>query len=218
MIAVASSKSLKINYFQDSESPTRAVIGLHGWTGDEHSMVPVAKSMKLENTKWYIPRAPYTSDAGKGFTWFSGNDEIGWKYEKTFELTTALITQVIKDGFAPKDIYLIGFSMGAGLSFYVALSLDFPLGGIIPIAGFINHPDRLFANATDASRKTPILILHGTEDDIVKPELGEKAYELLIEKGYRVRLEKYKAPHKIPTDAKALIKNFMDENEKHNGS
>lgn len=108
--------------------------------------------------------------------------------------------------------------MGAGLSFYVALSLDFPLGGIIPIAGFINHPDRLFAHATEVSRNTPILILHGTEDDIVKPELGEKAYELLIEKGYRVRLEKYKAPHKIPTMANILIKNFIIENEKHNGS
>jgi len=216
MTAAAPSSLLKINHFQDTEHPARAVIGLHGWTGDEHSMVPVARSMNLENTKWYIPRAPYASDAGNGFTWFSGNDEIGWKYEKTFELTTALIAQVINDGFAPKDIYLIGFSMGAGLSFYDGLNLDFPLGGIIPIAGFINNPDRLFANATEISRKTPILILHGTEDDIVKPELGETAFKLLVEQGYSVQIEKYKAPHKIPTMAGDLITNFINNNEQHN--
>ena len=65
-------------------------------------MVPVAKSMGLNDTKWYMPRAPYKADVGKGFTWFSGNDETGWEYEKTFELTTALISQVLEDGFAPR--------------------------------------------------------------------------------------------------------------------
>ena len=202
-----------INYYQDSDQPKRAVIGLHGWTGDEHSMVPVARSMELEHTKWYIPRAPYSDDMGKGFTWFSGNDEVGWKYEKTFELTSELMTQVMDDGFFPKDIYMIGFSMGAGLSYHVALRLDFNIGGIIPIAGMIRNPERLFADATEASRKTPILILHGTDDEIVTPDRGQIAYELLSEQGYCVRLELYKAKHKIPLSVNDLITGFINENE-----
>jgi phospholipase/carboxylesterase len=204
---------LKINYYQDNDTPKQAVIGLHGWTGDEHAMVPVAKSMGLNDTKWYMPRAPYKADVGKGFTWFSGNDETGWEYEKTFELTTTLIAQVMDDGFAPKDIYLIGFSMGAGLCYHVTLRLEFPIGGIIPIAGFIRNPDRLFNDATDISRKTPILILHGTEDEIIKPEMGQLAYNLLNEHGYCVRFETYKAPHKIPLQASAIIKDFIKDNE-----
>jgi|TARA_B100000959_G_scaffold137825_2_gene144848 phospholipase/carboxylesterase len=204
---------LNINYYQDSDSPKRAVIGLHGWTGDEHAMVPVAKFMKLENTKWYIPRAPYKDDVGKGFTWFSGNDESGWKYEQTFALTNSLISQVLKDGFASKDIYLIGFSMGAGLCYHVALRLDFPIGGIIPIAGFIHNSDRLFNDATDISRQTPILILHGTEDEIVTVDKVQNAHDLLKEHGYCVRMETYKAPHKIPLRAGAIIKDFIKDNE-----
>ena len=176
-------------------------------------MVPVAKSMGLNDTKWYMPRAPYKADVGKGFTWFSGNDETGWEYEKTFELTTTLIAQVMDDGFAPKDIYLIGFSMGAGLCYHVTLRLEFPIGGIIPIAGFIRNPDRLFNDATDISRKTPILILHGAEDEIIKPEMGQLAYNLLNEHGYCVRFETYKAPHKIPLQASAIIKDFIKDNE-----
>lgn len=174
-------------------------------------MVPVAKSMRLKDTKWYIPRAPYKADVGKGFTWFSGNDETGWEYAKTFELTTALISQVLEDGFSPKDIYLIGFSMGAGLCLHVALRLDFAIGGIIPIAGFIRNPDRLFNDATNVSRQTPILILHGTEDEIVKPELGKEAYTLLKNHGYCVRHETYKVPHKIPLRAGKLIQDFMND-------
>jgi len=125
MTAAVHSDLVKIQYYQNSQNPTRAVIGLHGWTGDEHSMVPVAKSMNLENTKWYIPRAPYRSDVGKGFTWFSGNEETGWKYDKTFEVTTSLITQVLGDGFVPKNIYLIGFSMGGWFVFSRRITIGF---------------------------------------------------------------------------------------------
>jgi len=201
-----------INYFQDSDSPKRAVIGLHGWTGDEHSMVPVAKSMKLEHTKWYMPRAPYKADTGGGYTWFSGSDEIGWKYEKTFELTSTLISHALEDGFAPKNIYLIGFSMGAGLSLHVGLRLDVSIGGIIPIAGFIRNPKRLFNNATQISRQTPILILHGTEDEIISVEDGKKAHDLLNENGYCVHMETYKADHKIPLQSGKIIQGFIKNN------
>lgn len=198
-----------INYYQDSERPKRAIIALHGWTGDEHSMVPLAKSIMLQDAKWYIPRAPYKDDVGKGFTWFSGNDETGWQYEKTFELTSELIKQVLHDGFSPPDIYLIGFSMGASLCYYVALRLDFPIGGIIPIAGMIRNPERLFAHATSTSRETPILILHGTEDDIVPIQLGQDAFDLLKNKGFNVSIETYAAKHKIPVVAYDLISDFI---------
>ena len=33
-----------LNYYQESDTINTAIIGLHGWTGNEHSMVPVAKS------------------------------------------------------------------------------------------------------------------------------------------------------------------------------
>ena len=70
-----------LNYYHESDNINTAIIGLHGWTGTEHSMVPVAKSMKISNAKWYIPRAPYNASSGKGYTWFSGSPENGWKTE-----------------------------------------------------------------------------------------------------------------------------------------
>ena len=67
-----------LNYHQESDSPRIAVIGLHGWTGTEHSMVPVARSMRIQSAKWYIPRAPYKASMGQGHTWFSGSPDKGW--------------------------------------------------------------------------------------------------------------------------------------------
>ena len=75
-----------LNPYQVTEKPSRAVIGLHGWTGDEYSMESIAISVKASTAKRLMPRAPYEADTGEGYTWFSGSDETGWKYEKTLEM------------------------------------------------------------------------------------------------------------------------------------
>ena len=123
-----------LNYHQESESPRIAVIGLHGWTGSEHSMVPVARAMRIQSAKWYIPRAPYKASAGQGHTWFSGSPEKGWKVKKTFNLLDALIKQVMNDGFDPDNIILLGVSMGGSLSLRYGLGMQCQLRGIIPVS------------------------------------------------------------------------------------
>ena len=46
-------------YICSSKKPKKAIICLHGWTGNEFSMEPVAKAMNLPFTAWIMPRAPY---------------------------------------------------------------------------------------------------------------------------------------------------------------
>ena len=90
-----------LNYHQESDSPRIAVIGLHGWTGTKHSMVPVARAMKIQSAKWYIPQAPYKASAGQGYTWFSGSPDKGWKVKKTFNLLDGfLFKEVTQDDLA----------------------------------------------------------------------------------------------------------------------
>jgi predicted esterase len=89
------------------------------------------------------------------------------------------------------------------------LRLNFPLGGLIPIAGFIKNPEKLRNDMTAESTKTPVLLLHGTEDRIVTPDGSKTAYEFLVRQGNPVRLEWYSSGHKIPVKAGALIKKFI---------
>ena len=75
--------------FSTSTTPYRAIIAIHGWTGDASSMEPVGKAIALKDTKWILPQAPYTAGPG-GFSWFDGNEETGWKYQKSFNILRAL--------------------------------------------------------------------------------------------------------------------------------
>ena len=195
--------------FFTSTTPNRAIIAIHGWTGDASSMEPVGKAMALKDTKWILPQGPYTAGPG-GFSWFDGNEETGWKYQKSFNILTDLVQDLNNEGFPNSDIFIISFSQGACLAMEFMIRQSFSLGGIIPIAGFIRYKKRVKQDATDASRNTPVLLLHGEKDKIILPEQSRKSLKIFKDAGYKAELHILPVGHKIPLQAKYLIENFIN--------
>ena len=198
-----------LNYHQESDSPRIAVIGLHGWTGTEHSMVPVAKAMRIQSAKWYIPRAPYKASAGQGHTWFSGSPEKGWKVKKTFNLLDTLIQQVMNDGFDQDNIILFGFSMGGSLSLSYGLGIQYQLRGIIPVAAWVREPEELINSASMESKQTPILMIHGKDDSVVDHKKSITVAAEMKNNGFSIHLEIVSGGHIIGIYATNLIKQFI---------
>ena len=193
----------------DSNNPTKAIIALHGWTGDEFVFEPVAKMLKIDSAKWFFPRAPYKAEKKEGNSWFGGNDEKGWHYNKTMNGLDNLVNKIIKSGFIAENIFIIGFSQGACLAMEYAMRMSFSIGGIIPIAGFIKFKNQLVAEINTASLSTKALILHGTKDEIVPIKESQESFKLLKKLGYDVELKSYVAGHKIPIGTREFIKDFI---------
>ena len=210
MTAAANSK-LVTRTFSSSDQPTKALIGLHGLTGDEHVFEPVAKMMNIDDAQWFFPRAPYKADSGKGYSWFSGTDETGWDIEKTRIGIHQLLADVRSNGFSPKNIFLIGFSQGASLAMEIALRLPFAIGGIVPIAGFIKFRDTLSNEAMKESKATPVLLLHGSQDEIIHVIASEKAHDFFKERGNPVYFKRYDGGHKIPKRTGPIVKSFISD-------
>lgn len=211
MTAAAKIK-LKFTTFKISQNPVKAIIGLHGWTGDDKSFIPVAKSLNLKSAKWFNPRAPYGADPKSGYTWFKGNDEEGWKYEKSWAGLDELLNHIQIQGFATENIYLLGFSQGATLALEYGQRLPFALGGIIAVAGFIKNKEKLSQESSPASLNNSILLLHGEQDQIVSHRHSAESYDYFSRQGNSVRLETYQAGHKIPLEAITLIKKYINNN------
>ena len=205
-----------LNYHQESDNPRIAVIGLHGWTGTEHSMVPVARAMRIQSAKWYIPRAPYKASAGQGHTWFSGSPDNGWKVKKTFNLLDTLIQQVQNDGFDPENIILFGFSMGGSLSLRYGLGMQCQLRGIIPVAAWVREPEELINSASLESKQTPILMIHGKDDSVVDHKKSITAAAEMKNNGFSIHLEIVSGGHIIGVYATNLIKQFIETGKLEN--
>jgi len=205
-----------LNYHQESNNPNIAIIGLHGWTGTEHSMVPVARAMRIQSAKWYIPRAPYKASAGQGHTWFSGSPDNGWKVKKTFNLLDTLIQQVQNDGFDPENIILFGFSMGGSLSLRYGLGMQCQLRGIIPVAAWVREPEELINSASLESKQTPILMIHGKDDSVVDHKKSITAAAEMKNNGFSIHLEIVSGGHIIGVYATNLIKQFIETGKLEN--
>jgi len=190
-------------------NPNKAIIGLHGWKGDEFVFEQVTKIVNLDQSQWYLPRAPYQSESGKGYTWFHGSDEKGWEYDKTISGLLNLIKKINSDGFANEDIYLIGFSQGACLTLEFTLRLPFSLGGAISIAGFIKSKEEIKEEITKESQDTPVLLLHGNQDEIIPVSASITSSSILKEKKNLVFLKTYDAAHKIPIKITPIIREFI---------
>ena len=199
-----------LNYHQESDKPNIAIIGLHGWTGTEHSMVPVAKTMKIRSAKWYIPRAPYKASTGQGYTWFSGSHESGWKIKKSFNLLDKIVQQVQNDGFNQDNIILFGFSMGGSLSLRYGLEIQSQLRGIIPVAAWVRDPEELINSASMESKQTPILMIHGKDDSVVDYKKSIAAAAEIKNNGFFIHLEIVSGGHIIGIYATNLIKQFIE--------
>ncbi len=207
----AAANKLIVKIVEGEGLPSKVVIALHGWTGDETSFTPLVKNINSKNIKWILPRAPYKSDTGKGFTWFSGSEEKGWKVEKTWSGLNQLLHSLFEEGITPKDIFMIGFSQGAALAMEYATRLEYSIGGIIPVAGFIKNRTQLKNDAPNGSLDMRILLMHGVKDEIIRPEASEKAYQFYKNRGNQVSLELYDAGHKIPLISSGLISKFLGE-------
>ena len=204
---------MKINTFQDSKQNKLALLALHGWTGDEFSMEAIANETGPLSAKWYLPRAPYNADTGKGYTWFSGSDEKGWRYNKTLQMMRNIMQRIIDDGFSPENTFIVGFSMGAGLSMLFASRLPYSIGGVIPIAGYIMKREHLLSTMTQESLRTPFLMIQGDKDEIITPAQSRETANLLTSVGYSVNYKMFDAKHKIPKKAIPVIKKFIYRNQ-----
>ncbi len=197
--------------FSPSGATDRAIIGLHGYTGNRHSLYPIAVGARCPNTKWYFPEAPYDIENKEGKSWVRKDSNGNWDTSEAFAILNQTIAQIQKDGIPPEKTILLGFSQGACLTLEYGLRSHQRLGGLIPIAGFIKYPDQLASQLSSESQQTPILIMHGTKDDIVPPEKGKDVVSLLTAWNRPVSSLWYTAGHKIPVKALVAIRSFVEK-------
>ena len=189
---------------QSIKTNKRVIIAIHGWTGNVNSLKPLSKQWRFPKTTWIFIEGPYKAKS-KGFSWFKGNDQDGWEYEKSFDILNHTIQNLIEDGHQHKHIYMLGFSQGACLAMEFMIRQKFSIGGIIPISGFIKNKSYFKESKNILSKGTQILLLHGEKDNIVNAKESRIAFKIFVDLGYKTDIHVFKGGHKIPLKAKKLI-------------
>ena len=189
-----------------------AVIAIHGWKGNRSSMEHVANALNMKYAHWTFIQGPYVVSDNE-YSWFDGNEKEGWRYQESFDLLHRAILNLNRNGFPNSKIFLLGFSQGACLAMEFIIRQKFSLGGIIPIAGFIGKKDRFKNDLAGGASNTPVLLIHGSRDEMVLPTESEIAFELFSNAGFNVQLQTPSVGHKIPLQTKGIIEKFILETQ-----
>ena len=151
------------------------VIFCHGVGSDGQDLIGLAPyfAKVLPDAQFISPNGPQAFDmAPVGYQWFSLNNP-----EPTSRLTGAQAAAPILDAFidqqmaiyglAAKDVALVGFSQGSMMSLHVGIRRQQQLAGILAYSGAVIGPELV---ADELKTQPPVLMMHGTADDVVPVE------------------------------------------------
>lgn len=208
---------------ETGDRPCFAVIWLHGLGADGSDFVPVVPELGLDDepaVRFIFPHAPaipVTCNGGYVMpAWYDiislestsrRVDEAG--IVKSRQAVRDLIERENRRGIPCERIFLAGFSQGGAVVYTTALTHPEKLAGLIALSTYLPTPQLVNDEASEANRSIPILAAHGTQDDVVSPELGKQARDYLIAQGYQVAWHEYPMPHSVCLEEISMIGEWL---------
>ncbi|RMH16704.1 MAG: carboxylesterase [Gammaproteobacteria bacterium] len=206
-----------------------SVIWLHGLGADGHDFVPFVRQLDLleQGIRFILPHAPVipvTINGGMSMpAWYDilsadffspqapetiREDADGIRYSQ------ALIEQLIEQEMTEQDlasrqIILAGFSQGGAIALQTGLRYPKPLGGILALSTYLPQSSALPEEASQENRSTPILFMHGTQDDVVPASAARSSANLLADMGYPVDWRDYPIGHAVCTPQIRVIRDWI---------
>jgi phospholipase/carboxylesterase len=186
--------------------PQGALVLNHGRATSERDLYPLLDELDPERRLVGVtPGAPLTGVAPGGRHWYLV-PRVGYPDPETFAASYAALTDFL-DGFLEErgigwDRTVVGgFSMGAVMSFAVALGVGRPSpAAIVALSGFVPTVEG-WEPHFEGREGLPVFIHHGRDDPIISVEFGRRAAELLREGGLDVDYVETDAAHSVPLEA-----------------
>ena len=203
--------------------PARStVIWLHGLGADGHDFEQIVPELKLaedSSIRFIFPHAPIRpitiNDGAEMHGWYdfiphsetAGHDDI---IESSGQIS-ALIDHEIERGISSQNILLAGFSQGGVIALHTGARCQQRIAGILAISTYLHDFTGTEKDMTDANLAIPIMMAHGTHDQMIPIMRAATSRENLIRLGYDVRWFDYPMEHQICLEEVEQIAEFFNE-------
>jgi phospholipase/carboxylesterase len=121
----------------------------------------------------------------------------------------ALIARECSRGVVAQRIVLAGFSQGGAVALYAGVRHAERLAGIVALSTYLIDVEHLADETSAANRDVPILMAHGTQDPMVRPEWGEASRRALVQNGYHVEWHTYPMQHAVVWEEIEAVSAFL---------
>ena len=152
--------------------PDSLVVLVHGYGSNGDDLISLAEIIQpaLPNTAFVAPNAPsQIPRMAAAHQWcpietFSMAERAAGAAAAAPGLDTFIDSELEAAGLPDDRLLLVGFSQGTMMALHVGLRRAAPIAGIVGISGMLVAPDSL---RQEIRSRPPVLLIHGTEDDVV---------------------------------------------------
>lgn len=179
---------------------------LHGRGADEHDLFGIKEMFPPEYEITSL-RAPFEFDWG-GFTWFE-MFENGSVNETSFQQSRAEAMDSLSL-LKKENLILLGFSMGAIMSYALALTAPKLCKGIACLSGFA--PKELQSRyKLRELQELRIFISHGINDPVIPIDMARETKEMLSHSNGIVSYHEYAMGHEINAECMKDVRLWLEQ-------
>jgi phospholipase/carboxylesterase len=199
-----------------AEEPQGLLVLHHGRGTEERDLLGLADLLDPERRLRVVtPRAPLVLEGSPGYHWYLV-PQVGYPDPATFQAAREALAELhdglwAETGVEPARTVLGGFSMGAVMSYAMALSAERPpVAGILAFSGFVPTVEDWTPSFGDRLG-TKVFISHGSRDPVIGIEFAERARQLLGQGGLAVEYYESELGHQIEPAHLTAARRWLDE-------
>lgn len=131
--------------------------------------------------------------------------------ERSRRLLHALLDAQAAAGWPSDQTSVLGFSQGCLMTLDAGLRYPGRLTSLVGISGWVHEPARLLAERSVPAATLPVLVTHGTFDDVVPLALAEPGVRTLQAAGLDVAWQEFEKAHTVAGRAEVgFIRRFLE--------
>ncbi|MFP5245915.1 MAG: alpha/beta hydrolase, partial [Thermoanaerobaculia bacterium] len=164
-----------------------------------------------EGVRFVFPNAPKPFEPypgmSFGWTWFEGWPPIHESVVESREEMLRFLDEITAQYPTPEGKLIVGgFSQGALMALDSGLRTQRKLAGIIAMSGGLYEHD-----LADLShhKSLPVLIAHGSQDDVVPVNYARRARRVLEDAGLDVDYSEYPMGHQVAMEEAERVRDFI---------
>lgn len=194
-----------------------AVILLHGYGAPGDDLVRFARILhdRRDDFTYVVLEGPHRGSRG-GRSWtplrVSSDAEYMEGVEESVERIDETIMHLMRAGIAAEDIYLLGYSQGAGMATYYATESADPIEvrGLVAMSGsFLPHTTGRARNTEQLPADFRVLIAHGSQDRVLSIGGARQMESFFTEGRVDTEFVEFDGGHTISLQTRQAVFEFL---------
>jgi phospholipase/carboxylesterase len=192
----------------------RLIVALHGHEDDPRAVADRLTSVAAPDRLVLTPESAFRSETGP--VWFHSDHDgpVESEVVSSLDLLDRQIAEACAThGLDRGQVVVGGYSQGGAVALALALrraGSTEPLGGVYSVSGWLLHVEPVAYDAPGlAAAGTPVLVVHGDDDDVVIVQQGRSAARYLERHGVTVDYVELAGGHHLGRPADDVVAHWL---------